>query len=385
MTSGSRGRGSEWLRVVGATAGVELRRWRRQRVAVASALLLPVAMAVLVSLALGDDLGEFSTSFAFVDGDQGPAGAAFEDQVFGSPAVRDMVAVREVETEDEARRLLDRGDVAAAIVLPDGLTQTLTDGDGPWIEVLRDHDEPIAGDLAALLVNQYEIRGQETVVAVERVGAVPAEPWPLEVAVTAPGGRQLDAATHYGPSLGLFFLLVTMGFAASRLVADRRRGVVERVAAGPAALSAVLTGRAVAALAVGGLSMAVLALTAQLVFGRSWGPPGPLAAVTAAVVVAMAGVAALLAALARTAEQAQALSIGVAFLFALASGSFAPPGAALRPAFAELAPTTHALDAYATLTTERAGLAAVGSSLVALLAFGAVGLLLTPVLVRRLG
>lgn len=382
MTDG-RGAGVGWLGVAWAAAGTELRRWRRQRVAVAAALVVPLAMAALISAALGTDIGGFSATLVVVDHDRGPAAAAFRDEALGARAVRDVVAVEEVASERAARRLVDDEAVDAALVLPAGISERLAADGRSGIEVVTGETDPIANDLAVLLVEQFDVRARAQVLASERTGGRPPEPWPLEVVVTTPGGDRLDAATYYGPALGLFFVLVTMGFVGSQLVADRQRGVVDRLASAPVPPSAVVVGRAMAAVALGGLSMGTLAAGMQLLFGRSWGPPLPVLALTLAVVVALGGTAAVIASLARTSEQAQTLSIGTAFVFALASGSFTPPGATARSVLAPWVPTTHALDAYTLVSTERAGIASVAPALAALLAFGGAAVLLTSALTRR--
>jgi ABC-type multidrug transport system permease subunit len=112
----------------------------------------------------------------------------------------------------------------------------------------------------------------------------------------------------------------------------------------------------------------------QVLFGRSWGPLLPVVAVIGAVVLALGGIAAVVAAHARTPEQVQTLVAGVSFVFALAGGTFAPPGAAgPRSSLAALVPTTYALDGFAVLSTERAGLGAIGGVLAALVGFAVVG------------
>jgi ABC-2 type transport system permease protein len=363
----------------------ELRRWSRQPVAVLTALVLPIVLAVLTSFALGGEDDAFSTTFAVVDRDRGPAADGFVGQALRGPGTRDVVDVRAVATERGARALLRDGTVGAVVVLPDGLSERVASGEPLGVEVLRSDETPMAGDLAALLAQQFEIRSRAVSRAVARTGAEPAGPWPLDVAVTAPDGARLDAATHYGPTVGVFFVLVTLGFAAHRLVADRQHGIVDRMAATSLSRSAELMGRATAGVLVGVVSMLILALTMLVVSGRTWGAPLPLAAVVAAVAIAMVGVASLIAALVRTPDQAQALSVGVAFVFALASGSLAPPGTVgSRPALAELVPTTHALDAFAQLATEQGGVGAVAPALAVLVAFGVGGALLASLLAPRL-
>lgn len=375
-----------WLLTAWTTATTELRRWLRSRAAVASAVVLPVGMTALMTVAIAD--ADFHAAFAVVDEDGGPVAAAFVDDALGSPAVKEVVDVRRVATESAARRMLDSDDVAAAIVLPAELSESLAvaeeGGTAPVgrIDVLRSDDHPIAGDLAVLVVKQFETRLRATSIAVANDVAPPTGPAPLELTVTAPGGSPLEGATEWGPPVGVFFLLATLGFGAQRLVTDRQRGLVERLAAAPVAPSAVLAGRAGATVLVGGLSLGMVALSSQLVFGQSWGPSRALLVVVVAVVVAMGGIAALVALLARTPGQAQALSVGLGFAFVLASGSFGP---ATRPSFAELVPTTHAIDAFALLATENAQLATVAPSIAALLGFGAGAALLAWIVSRSIG
>lgn len=364
---------------------MELRRWARQPAAVASTLVLPVALASSVSLALGDPGGDTTVRFGVVDHDHGPAAEAFVEEALGHPAVDDVVEVVALDSEQVAARRLDDGDVDVVVVLPAGLSRSLVTMASPaGIDVWRRDRDPLAGDLAELVVDQFAVRAHADAVALQQTGALPTSPWPLEVVVTAPDGAPLDAAGHYGPAAGMFFVLVAMGFAAQRFVLDRRRGVVDRLAAGPFSPTAVLAGRGIAAAALGGLSLGVTAGAMQALFGRSWGPFPAVLALALAVVVAMGGVACLVAALARTPEQASTLAGAVAFVFALASGSFSPPGSiGTRPRLAELVPTTHALDAFALLATEHPSFAELMSPLAWLVAFGAASLAATALVARR--
>jgi hypothetical protein len=384
--------------------GVELRRWRRHRLAVVSALVLPAAVAALASVALGGDAPALRLTFAVVDHERGVASRAFVEEALGAPPVAEIVDVRPTASEAEARRLVDADEADALIVLPPGLATRLTPGaaeagegertgkgvrtgeaggGAAGIEVVA--GDPLAGDIAAMVVDQYVTRARTMAVAQAATGRAPAGPWPLAVELRAPGGRPLDAARHYGPGAGLFFVLVGAGFAAQRAVADRRRGLVDRLATTPAAPVMVAAGRAVAALGVGGLSLATTAAVMHLLFGRGWGPPLAVAAVGAASVVALAGVAAVVAALSRTPEQAAVLSTGVAFVFALASGLLSPPGSiGERSALAPLVPTTYASEAFGLLATDpAAGLGAVAGPVAALCSFGVAGGLATALLGRR--
>lgn len=365
-----------------ATAGVELRRWARQPQAVASALLAPVAVASLVSLALGGT-PSVAGAVAVVDLDGGPAAAAFVDDALGEPRVAEVLTVRDVDTRAEAADLVEDGSVAAAVVLPDGLTDGVVGGTAAP-EVLRTDDPSIAADLVELVADMFRIRARAEGEALSATGrGLPTAP-ELTVAPVAPGGQAIDTATHFGPAIGLFFVMLALGFAVEGHVADRQRGLLDRVAATSAPVGAVTAGRALAALVVGCTSLLVTAATMQVAFGSGWGPAASVAALAVAVSFAYAGLAAAMTGIARTSGQAQGMTVAVAFGMALASGTFSPPGSTTeRPPFAGLLPTTMALDGFGLTTTENAGLAALAPALGGLAAVGLTGFLATAVLAAR--
>lgn len=365
-----------------ATARVEVRRWARQPQAVASALLAPMAVASLVSLALGGEPAIGGT-VAVVDLDGGPAATAFVDDALGEPRVAEVLTVRHIDTRAEAADLVDDGSVAAAVVLPDGLTDGVVTGT-PALEVLRTDDPSIAADLVELVADVFRIRARAEGEALSATGrGLPAAP-ELTVAPVAPGGQAIDMASHFGPAIGLFFVMLALGFVVEGHVADRRRGLLDRVAASATSVGAVTAGRSLAALAIGCTSLLVTAATMQLAFGGGWGPAASVAALAVGVSFAYAGLAAVVTGVARTPGQAQGMTVVVAFGMALASGTFSPPGTATdRPPFAELLPTTMALDGFGLTITEGAGLGALTPTLGGLAAVGLAGFLATAVLATR--
>ena len=351
-------RARRWLGTAAAVARVDLRRWSRQRMAVLAALVLPLVTAALVSAALGGELGVTST-VAVADLDGGPAGRAFRTEALGDPRVAEALRVRRVESAAEVRDLVDRDEVDAGIVIPAGLTASIAAGDVPAIDVVRGDGPSTGADLTALVADSYTRRARAVA-----AGAGEGDEAFLTVEPVARGGRALDAAAHYGPAVGLFFVMVALGYAVDAQVTDRRLGVADRLASTPAPASAVVAARVATALALGAVSLAVTALAMQVFFGAGWGPPATVAALVVATSFAYAGLAAVIAAVVRTPGQAQGVAAAVAFLLALASGSFTPPGAvALHLPLAGVLPSTVALDAFALATTERVGLGEVAPAL----------------------
>lgn len=356
-----------WTTAFAASATTEIRCWTRSRVAVGTALVLPVLVATIISVALGSDLGNYKTAFGVVNQDHRDGSALFVSKVFGNHAVADVVSTKDFSSPAEATGALDRGDVSAVIVFPQDMTDRLVNGNPSGVTVERRANNAIAGDLAALLVRLYDIQAR-AVQESARNGAPMEVDRTLEVAFDTIGGRQLDAATHYGPAIAMFFLMISMGFAAARVVADRERRIIERIAVGRPMLP-VLTGRACAVVAIGGLSVLIMAVSTRLFFGRTWGPAPYVALVTVVVIVTFTGLAVIAATLSRTLTQAHMATVGLAVLFALTSGFFSPPGAAASSALARYVPTTFALNAYQALTTGDLAFTSFGVNLVVLTLF----------------
>lgn len=375
-TGGRVNRAPGWVGTAVTVAATDLRIWRRQWIAPVTALLLPALVAAIVSTTLGS-LPEPKASWAIVDLDGGAAAQAFEAEVLDGPALAGLVTVRHVDRA-EAERLVADGDVDAALVLPAGMTADLLVGRPPQIEVLRPRIETFGADLADLVARQATVRSWAASVALVEGGAVEGVGadggsglrWPIEVDVRAANGRALDAAGHYGPAIGLFFVMLSLGFAAQAQVTNRETGIMQRLDSTSVRRGAVLLGHAGAGVVIGGLSLVTTLAVMSLVFGHGWGALAATAALVAAVLVAYTGIAALIAAAARTAGQATLLAVSVPFAFALASGTFAPPGTASRPSFAALAPPTYALDAFAELGVNGAGVVTIGGQLAVLVACG---------------
>jgi ABC-2 type transport system permease protein len=368
-----------WVLVVLWAVQLDFRRWIRQPLAVATAVVLPVVVAGIVTAALGGSFS-YSTTWAVVDHDDGPVGDAFVDRALADPALRDVVTVRRTG-EDEARRLLADQDVSAVIILPENLTERTGPDRGPRLEVLRPDDAWLGTELAEVVVDAFAVQAWAEVVRVQR-GEADGDPPRLGVAVESAGGQRLDAAAHFGPAVALFFVLLALGFGAQSTVGDRLNGTFDRLRVARAPTGAVALGQALFGVLVGGLSLAVTGLVLGSVFDRGWGAPGAVGVLVLAVLLCFTGIATAVARCATTQSGAQIATTGIAFVMAIGSGSFAPPGSTARPAFGAFVPVSWALDGFARLATG-GGLASIRAEVVSLSLAGAVLIALAALAGRR--
>jgi ABC-2 type transport system permease protein len=377
------------LRTTLLVAGKDLRQRLRDRSALVIAFIAPFVLAAIIGLAFGGDAA-FRATYAVADADRGPVAAGFTDGVLASPGLRDLVTVREVDP-GEARALVDRGEVDAAFLLPTGLTASVQQGRPATVTVVEAGDNPIAGQVARSLAEAYAAEltatGLAVTTALDAAGQAPttaearrlgeraaAGQLPVRLAEGQVGGRTIEAANYFGPSMAIFFLFFTVSFGARSVLTERRQGTMRRLLATAAPPGGVLAGKALAAFVLGTSSVLVMWLATTVVFGADWGDPVAVVALTVSSVLSAIGITALVVTLAKTDEQADGYSSLVVFTLALLGGNFVYlaqlPEALQRVSL--LTPNGWALRGFVDLVADGGGLATVAAPIAVTLAVGLV-------------
>jgi ABC-2 type transport system permease protein len=377
------------LRTTLLVAGKDLRQRLRDRSALVIAFIAPFVLAAIIGLAFGGDAA-FRATYAVADADRGPVAAGFTDGVLASPGLRDLVTVREVDP-GEARALVDRGEVDAAFLLPAGLSASVQQGRPATVTVVEAGDNPIAGQVARSLAEAYAAEltatGLAVTTALDAAGQAPttaearrlgeraaAGQLPVRLAEGQVGGRTIEAANYFGPSMAIFFLFFTVSFGARSVLTERRQGTMRRLLATAAPPGGVLAGKALAAFVLGTSSVLVMWLATTVVFGADWGDPAAVVALTVSSVLSAIGITALVVTLAKTDEQADGYSSLVVFTLALLGGNFVYlaqlPEALQRVSL--LTPNGWALRGFVDLVADGGGLATVAVPVAVTLAVGLV-------------
>ena len=134
-------------------AGKDIRQRFRDRSAVVLGFLAPLGIAALMSAAFsGAD--NLNITVALVDHDRGRLAAGF-GAIFEDAELGDLVEVREVEDEAEARRLVTDADVGAAAVIPAGFSASVTSPTPKSIQVLTSTNATVAGEVLTAIAESY--------------------------------------------------------------------------------------------------------------------------------------------------------------------------------------------------------------------------------------
>jgi len=376
------------MRAVLLIARHDLRRRLRDRTAIVTGFIAPLAMAAIVGLAFGHTTHAF-LRVVIADEDHTPASAAAVDALIDSAGFGSFIALAKVPDEATARAQFDSGTAGAAVVVRPGYGDVL-DGRGTraQIDAITSRHRPYAEQVAQSVQRGLYGAISANVLTVRTVvGTGPVQPGQF-AAITAAARSQavpvritddgIGAATsllgYFGPSMAIVFLFLGIGAGARSMLGERDTGTLARLKAAPIGLGRVVAGKVSAVLALAFLSIMVVWVVTAAVFHAYWGPVPAVLALSVVTVLAFGSIALFLTVSSRTPAQSDATMGIVAFVLALLGGNFFPPGS-LPPALERLSlatPNGWALQGYGNMALDRQGFAGIHQALIVLLVIAVV-------------
>lgn len=324
----------------------------RDRAALGVMLAMPMALILILGLALGGMTGQPDPQpVAIVDLDGGET-AEHLVEAFDSEALRKLFTVEKGIGEAEARSAVSKGDLAALLVIPDGVDDALQSGRPLEFEVLVDPGRRTTGEIFRSVVQGLATHGSSAaVVAHTTAGAlmearVPggeaalratvdkavaaatdegAEP-PVRVRAegAAPaGGFEFEPLDYYGATIATMFLLFGSMIGAFAFLRERKDNTMARLFTTPLRRWELVGGKMLGVFLVAVVQFAMLyAYTRAL--GADWGDPAGVVLVALAEMLAAVALAAVFAAFGRTEKAVGALGPIVIMLMGAAGGSMMP-------------------------------------------------------------
>jgi len=374
------------MRTALVIARKDLRQRVRDRSAIVIGLVAPLGIAAIMSLAF-KGTESFHFTMGVVDADHGVVGAGLL-QALHAPALAPIVTITPISSPEAATAAVRAKTVQAALVVPAGLSGSVSGARPLGLTTVTSIDNTVAGNITASIASAFaaQLNADRLSVATAlaagapanegaRLAALAAELQIPERAVQRPlGARQLKTVSYYSPGMAIFFLLFTVSFTSRSFFVDRTQGMIERIRAAPVRPVEIIAGKALSVFVYGIVSLGTIAVITSAAFGADWGSPLAATLLGLALVVAVVCVTAFVIGIARTPRQAEGISSIVVFGLALLGGNFvfisaAPP---FMRHLALLTPNGWAMRGFTDLATIGGGLGTVALPITAILVFSAV-------------
>jgi ABC-2 type transport system permease protein len=267
--------GLSWSRIL-AVMVKEFIQMRRDRLTFAMIVGVPIVQLVLFGYAINTDPKRMPT--AVIVADHGPVERAlmtamqtsnYFDVLEGAP------------TEAQAREMLERGDIAYIVTIPDDFERKLVRGERPQLLVEADATDPAAsaGGLSALQMIVTNALAETTAGPLHNL-----QPGVLPIDVVVHRLYNPEGITAYNivPGLlGVILTLTTILMTALAITREVERGTIENLMAMPAKPIEIMIGKIVPYIGFGFVQIAVILIAAKLLFQVPMeGPMTVLLAVT---------------------------------------------------------------------------------------------------------
>jgi ABC-2 type transport system permease protein len=282
------------------------------------------------------------------------AGAAIE-QALQSPALKDLVLVHVLANAEAAKAAVDKGDYGVAVVIPAGLTDSLSSATPVPTKVLVYSDSTltigpgVVSSIVSSVVRSLTAARASAVAAVQlsmaagvrdpaALGSVATSAAqlvaqslqagsPVDVAVRTPSAssssrNQPNVAGQVLIGMMIFFMFFGASQPARSILDEHRNGTLPRLFTTPTRRSTILAGKYLAVFLVVLLQSIILLAAGRLVYGSHWGLFGPVAVLTVCGALVAASLALLMMSFAKTPAQAGAFSSAIFVFLGLVGGNF---------------------------------------------------------------
>ena len=373
-----------------------LRRMFRVRTNFFFVFVFPMVLILILGATFG---GSSSPRLGVVSTGSGPLGAALLRQLEQTPQLR-VVAV---SGPAELLTQVERGNLAAGVIIPPGYDGAVRTGPGATLRYLARPDQSsqrLGETVRGAVARQAALLGAARFAVAQHAapgfGAGLAKASRISPAVPAVSVTQVTAGTTlFSRTLGQFdegawtelllFLFLTALTGAVALIETRRLGLSRRMLATPTTPATVIAGETAGRVLIACLQAAVIIFGSALLFGVNWGQPVGVAAVVIVFALVGAGAGTFLGTLFRNEQQA----IGVSLLLGLGLGALGGcmvPLEVFSPVMrrvAHITPQAWGNDAFARLVGHGASIAGILPQLGVLAAYAAVLLTLAAWRLRR--
>jgi len=321
--------------------------------------VVPIVVITIASFALSGMFGggAAATEVPLVDLDQSDIS---RQVVAGLKEIDGLViedtfsegGVERAMTEEQARKRIEDGDRAAAILIPQSFGQKIEAGEQTEFIVLQDPGQQIAPSIVRGVLNGFATSVSADAIAVrvavqEVMVATRGQANPKEIAQSAlarsrelwdtpavsvrsedvlvVAGQEIDPFKQNVPGYAVMFALFTMMSGGTALLSEKELGTFRRLLAAPIGKSSILAGKLLPNFITALLQITVFFAFGHFVFGMELGNSLPgLAIMAGAVALAATSMGILMAALVKTEAQLSGISVLIILAMSSLGGSWWP-------------------------------------------------------------
>ena len=350
--------------------------------------LLTIGMGFVTGRFSGGSSGLSDIPVIIVNLDHEQLGDALAE-VFSSEELADLMEPTASSDPEAARRLIDDDQASAAIIIPEGFTQSIIPTEGSSfdqnyvqpepvkIEVYTNPSRPTSSGVVNAIVDEFVSRVEEgrtsdmtSILQLAASGFITSENAQTEARnlfqnvdttentaimlktnIQGAEAVEFDILAYMAPGMALLFLMYTVSAGGRSILEERTQGTLPRLLISPTSSAQVLGGKVLGIFFTGVAQVGILILASTIFFRVNWGDAAGIVALILATAFGATGWGMLITALARTPAQVSSVGSALMLIFGILGGSFIE--LEQMPAFlrtiSKITPNAWGLDGFTTL------------------------------------
>ncbi|HZM21639.1 MAG TPA: ABC transporter permease [Anaerolineales bacterium] len=350
--------------------------------------LLTIGMGFVTGRFSGGSSGLSDIPVIIVNLDHEQLGDALAE-VFSSEELADLMEPTASSDPEAARRLIDDDQASAAIIIPEGFTQSIIPTEGSSfdqnyvqpepvkIEVYTNPSRPTSSGVVKAIVDEFVSRVEEgrtsdmtSILQLAASGFITSENAQTEARnlfqnvdttentaimlktnIQGAEAVEFDILAYMAPGMALLFLMYTVSAGGRSILEERTQGTLPRLLISPTSSAQVLGGKVLGIFFTGVAQVGILILASTIFFRVNWGDAAGIVALILATAFGATGWGMLITALARTPAQVSSVGSALMLIFGILGGSFIE--LEQMPAFlrtiSKITPNAWGLDGFTTL------------------------------------
>lgn len=230
---------------------------RRDRLTLAMVVVLPAVQLLLFGYAIRTEVRNLPT--VVLDESRSSESRALIDVMRNTGNFR---VTGSVANRTELRRVIERGDASAAVIIPPDFAVNLKRGRGATAQIIVDAADPMASS-AAISGASLAGAARSAAILAERAGGRT----PLEVRVRPWYNPGMRSEAYIVPGvIGVLLSITALVVMSLAVVRERERGTLEQLVVTPLSKTGLLLGKVLPFVAVGYVQMTVVLLLGRVVF-----------------------------------------------------------------------------------------------------------------------
>jgi ABC-2 type transport system permease protein len=292
----------------------------------------------------------FTIDIAVLDEDKGEFSKILLEEVFGSGQLKDMVKIKYMESEEEIINEVNKGKIAAGVIIGEEFSQAILTGEDTRIKILADPEQPIKAGVVKNIVEAFTLEvfkrriilGTSMGILVAKNLINPAEiqqlipVWLSEIEnmeelirMDKKTEKRMDknplAIEYYTVGIAVMYLLFATNAGAETIFQERKNKTLERIKVAPISEREILGGKLFGIFLIALLQFLMILLFTAIFYRVKWGDSilGIIIMIFSSV-LAFSGLSTLLAFLTKSEEQIGNIGPALAMIFGFLGGSMWP-------------------------------------------------------------